>query len=282
MIVTVQSVPEGDIPQLTSDYAILGGKLIKKTKTTDGTYDLQYDVPDNTRLMSAEHADTLGATTSPSGSVATAPAAGDGEARGLDMAVDASDVAGQIAAAGLSFVARYYRRPSSSMPPLSLVEAKALAAQGLQIVTVWEGRSDVASHFSFATGVDEGTSAYMQAAAVGQPAGTPIYFAVDYDASQAEAAGSVTDYFAGVAKGFATVSRDNPIYAIGVYGSGRTCRVLLANQAATFAWLAMSTGWAEYKTFGGWHIKQGPRSSVITVDHDVDTGRGNFGAFTIA
>jgi hypothetical protein len=51
---------------------------------------------------------------------------------------------------------------------------------------------------------------------------------MDFDASRDEIAGALNDYFKGVEAGFATASRGNPEYSVGVYGSGATCAWMLA------------------------------------------------------
>lgn len=48
----------------------------------------------------------------------------------------------------------------------------------------------------------------------GQPARTPIYFAVDFDSSNLQIAGTINDYFRGVAHGFNAVGSDNPAYDV--------------------------------------------------------------------
>src|SRR5262249_46593538 len=137
-------------------------------------------------------------------------------------------------------------------------EAKAISATGVLLVALWESNSAVSGHFSYTTGVDEGTSAYKQAMNAGQPANTPIYFAVDFDCSNLQIAGGINDYFRGIAHGFDAIGSDNPAYAIGVYGSGNACGWLLSHQRVKYTWLAQSTGWGGYKTFASWNIKQGP------------------------
>src|SRR5690242_16687773 len=105
------------------------------------------------------------------------------EFTGIDMATDSAKCVENIAAAGVKWVGRYYRNPGSRFPPLTLSEARLLAAHNLETVTVWEAASTRVSYFTYETGVDDATSAYRQADTIGQPLVTPIYFAVDFDAS---------------------------------------------------------------------------------------------------
>jgi hypothetical protein len=182
--------------------------------------------------------------------------------------------------AGNEFVGRYYRQKTSKWTPLTDKEAMALSKAGLNIVALWESRSDVLAHFSHSAGVDEGTSAYHQAMLAGQPKGTPIYFAVDFDCPASGIAGAVNDYFRGVADGYAAIGAGSPAYTIGVYGSGNTCAWLLSHGRVTFTWLAQSTGWGGFKTFKNWNIKQGP-SAKKPIGPDLDEAKASYGGFKV-
>src|ERR1700730_919481 len=107
-------------------------------------------------------------------------------AQGIDLATDAGHVAQYIKGNGLDFVARYYRKPDSRWPALSANEAKVLSALGLNVVAVWESHSQHRDYFTYGRGYWDAVSAYRQAKAVGQPAGSAIYFAVDFDAKGAD------------------------------------------------------------------------------------------------
>lgn len=197
---------------------------------------------------------------------------------GIDCATDCSKRVAAIKATGAAFVGRYYRLPHSKWDPLTAAEAQALSKGDLKIVALWESSSDALDHFSFSSGVDEGTSAYRQAMGAGQQPRTPIYFAVDFDCSDSGIAGAVNDYFRGVAAGFATIGAGNPAYDIGIYGSGNTCGWLLTHGRVTSTWMALSTGWGGFKTFKDWNIKQ-----LATVkapfDHDTDEATANYGGW---
>jgi hypothetical protein len=162
---------------------------------------------------------------------------------GIDCALDCTKRAAWIKANGNEFVGRYYRNALSKWTPLDSNEARAISASGLLIVALWESNSAVAEHFSYTTGVDEGTSAYKQAMNAGQPARTPIYFAVDFDCSNLQIAGAVNDYFRGVAHGFDAIGSEQPAFDIGIYGSGNACAWLLGHQRATYTWRAMRGSW---------------------------------------
>jgi hypothetical protein len=98
------------------------------------------------------------------------------------MPTDASNVLCELKGSGVDFVARYYRDPDSSWPPLSPREAQLLSAQGLKIVTVYEYHSPDPAHFTYEGGYSDAVIAYREAQAVGQPASSATYFAADFHA----------------------------------------------------------------------------------------------------
>jgi hypothetical protein len=107
-----------------------------------------------------------------------------GAIRGIDIPTDARDVSQELKGSGLHFVARYYRDPASRWPTLSAEEARSVAGSGMKLVTVWESHSHKPEYFSYASGYADGIAAHRQAKGIGQPAGSAIYFAVDYNAPE--------------------------------------------------------------------------------------------------
>lgn len=202
-------------------------------------------------------------------------------ATGIDMATDSGRCLDEIAAAGVRWVGRYYRNPGSRFPPLTLSELRLLSSHGLAAVAIWEAASIRVSYFTRLTGLDDATAAYRQAHVIGQSAGTPIYFAVDYDASNHDLAGPILHYFEGVKAGLQAGAAMGQIdYKVGVYGSGRVCRVLLEQQRAEYTWLAASRAWAENREFTQWNIKQSlALVPGVSCDHDSNETQGEFGSF---
>ncbi len=198
---------------------------------------------------------------------------------GIDTPIDAGPFVAEIKKAELFFVGRYYRNSKSRWPTLSASEAKLLSSAGISLVALWEWISKPASYFSHLAGTDDGTSAYHQAHAIGQPSGTSIYFAVDFDASPGEIAGPIRQYFGGLHAAFTAAGQGNPAYRIGVYGSGAVCTSLLSSDLVQYTWLARSTGWRGYKAFKNWNIKQGAALSNISFDNDSNEGQGELGSF---
>ena len=169
---------------------------------------------------------------------------------------------------GVRAVGRYYRHdPDDPMTPLTRVEAVNLSTVGLSLWSVFE-YENTASYFTQGQGVtDARVSAEYADRTIQQPHGSAIYFAVDFDATEADITGGIADYFRGVASAMAGR------YQIGVYGSGACCSYLLDQQLVAKAWLSQSTGYSGHSAFfasGRWAIAQLPRTTVCGIDLDGD------------
>lgn len=201
--------------------------------------------------------------------------------QGIDMATDAGQVLNGLQNSGLDFIARYYREPQSRWPALSAGEAALLSSLGLKVVAVWESHSRTPAHFSYASGYGDATMASDEARAVGQPAGSAIYFAVDFNARN-RSLDLVGEYFRGVAAGLAAADGATAGYAVGVYGSGAVCDELRAAGLAQYCWLSNSIAWEGSIGYEGWDIRQGGRVPGLGFSHDADEARGDYGAFALA
>src|SRR5260221_934843 len=145
-------------------------------------------------------------------------ARGFGPPRRVRLPTDSSDVLNELKGSRLDFVARYYREPTSRWPTLTPSEAQRVSSLGMKIVAVWESHSHNPAYFSYAAGYSDAMTAYRQAAAVGQPAGSAIYFAVDFDARR-EALNAVDQYFRGIAAGFAAAGQGRAKHQVGAFRS---------------------------------------------------------------
>ncbi len=198
---------------------------------------------------------------------------------GFDCATPVIGYLPALKAAGYQWVGRYYSH--NPRKNLTLAEAVAIAAVGLRVVSVWESRGDQISSFSNPQGVLDGVDALRQAAACGQPVGTPIYFAVDFDAASQEM-DQIGAYFAGAKFGL------GGRYLTGVYGSGLVCQTLLNGGEATRAWLGGAMGWRGSRDFlagNRWQIRQhppitGPTGVPFQIDPNEVQGSVGFGSWT--
>ncbi len=209
-----------------------------------------------------------------------------GYASGIDMPTDASDVLGQLQGRpGLQFVARYYRDPSSRWPSLSPAEAQRLSSLGYKDrYGLGEWHSSSPDYFTYASGYSDALSSIRQAKIVGQPPGSAIYFAVDFNARDA-ALYQVDQYFRGVNAGLAAAGGGRSEYRVGVYGSGAVCEAIRGAGLAQYTWLTGSTAWDGTVGYAGWNIRQaeqGGRFPGLPFDHDANDARNDYGGFQLA
>ena len=196
---------------------------------------------------------------------------------GIDLAMDTSNVVEELRGSRIDFVARYYREPTSSLPALSSQEARKLDSLGLKIVAVWEQNSPDPENLSHSSGYSDALSAYKQATAVGQPAGSAIYFAIDFNAHDLEAA---KEYFRGIAAGLAAGSGGRAEYNVGVYGSGAVCDAIKRAGLARYSWLGKATSWNGSLDYNDWNIKQGD-ALPFSFDNDSNEAKHDYGGFRL-
>lgn len=198
--------------------------------------------------------------------------------RGFDCTEDLTSHGGQIVQAGYEFVGRYYCGPSHNKTRLSRVEALHLSGLGLFLVTVFENNGNHAGYFTLQQGLNDGGNAFDYGAIIiRQPAGSPVYFAVDFDATESDIQQHIIPYFDGVR---GSMHRHGGS-AVGVYGSGFACRRLLELGLASHVWVAQSPGWAEYHTFNDWNLRQGATVMWNGISIDLDVSSGNGGGWQV-
>ncbi len=137
-------------------------------------------------------------------------------------------------AQGYTFAARYLSHDTSGKN-LSHAEAAALWAAGVDVVANWESTANSALN-GHAQGVADAQAAESLANAYGIPSGRPIYFSVDFDATQAEQT-PIDAYFDGVASVIG-------VARTGAYGGYYVVKRLF--DAGKIKW-----GWQTYAWSGG-------------------------------
>ena len=194
----------------------------------------------------------------------------------VDISSQCGSRASALRAAGVTTVIRYYSRDTiRPAKRLSRDEALGLAAAGLRLGVVHEARrGDLAASFEHAAGVADARYARTYgSSAIGQPAGSAIYFAVDFDATVAEVRDLIVPYFRGVSDAFAEVTGEAQ-YVVGVYGSGAVCSALLDASLVQKTWLAQSRGWrgfTAFQTSNRWDLQQAMPTSIAGLECDPDT-----------
>src|SRR5579864_6822252 len=125
---------------------------------------------------------------------------------------------------GARFAGRYVSEPGNPKN-LRQAEVAALGKEGIRIVTIGETTAQRANE-GMAAGTADAKSFAEQAAALGQPKGSAIYYAVDFNTTP-DNINNVLHYFDGVRA--AAVP-----YAIGAYGSYNTVVALHSHGLADF------------------------------------------------
>jgi len=210
--------------------------------------------------------------------------------KGLDTTMELTRHAQALAEQGYEFALRYYSHNAAKN--LSLGEAHALSRAGLRIGTVWETGGTRTGFFTRAQGLADGAAAFRMAReSIGQPFGSAIYFAVDYDPTQADLDGPVSNYFTGVHAALQAAMEGQPSYRVGVYGSGLCCGTLVETGAASLSWLSQSTGFAgsrQYAQQMRYDVMQllpvripGGGGIVLDIDPDVTHPDRDGGLFTL-
>ncbi|MGI6642777.1 MAG: DUF1906 domain-containing protein [Bacillota bacterium] len=193
-------------------------------------------------------------------------------ALGLDTATPCSQsTIDAVVRAGYKFIVRYYCT-GGLWKRLSSEEALRLSDPGLWVVSAFQNYNNSIGRFSRSPGRANGRAAYEYARdVIGQPDDTPIYFAVDFDATDAEAKGAIRDYFVAVNDVFVELGGQ---YDVGVYGSGAICQYMKHDvKLAQYSWLSMSTGWRGYRRYvsqNQWNLKQIKPISIAGVEFDTD------------
>lgn len=194
----------------------------------------------------------------------------------------------------VGFVCRYtnHNSPSKNLTPGEIL---ALHDAGLTIVNVWEnGYPTTVEYFTVEKGREDGKRAFDMALDLGQPEGTAIYFAVDFDAYQAHERAAILEYFRGIwhAKLQWHVDRidvDGHGYGVGVYGGRYVLEWLRSGiqscedgevypdttgaYLAHYFWQAYAPGWSGHENGRVEHWANlhglGPKHTVGGVDCDL-------------
>jgi hypothetical protein len=139
-----------------------------------------------------------------------------------------------LRAAGYTFACRYHSY-STTGKNLTLSEAQALIAAGVDVVSNWEYSASEALN-GYSQGVSNAQEAQRQALACGAPPDRPIYFSVDFDATPGQQT-AINAYFDGIAS---VIGRGRT----GGYGGFYVIQRLF--DAGKIAW-----GWQTYAWSGG-------------------------------
>lgn len=184
-------------------------------------------------------------------------------------------------------VARYYRLQTHPSWKITKAEAQELSKNNIKIIANFEDYGHASDlKLTEDQGKDDGASALAQAHAIGQPAGSAIYFSVEglpngYKAADLPA---IRKYFSGIKTAIGGE------YVLGVYGDGVVCKTLVDEHICKFAWLAAASCSFEdtCKVFarGQWHLAQLPPLDLdwngLSVDiNHLNPNVADIGAFLV-
>ncbi|MFC8226338.1 glycoside hydrolase domain-containing protein [Streptomyces sp. NPDC057287] len=191
---------------------------------------------------------------------------------------------------GIIYIGRYLTNASAtSLPekPIQPGELQTIADNGLRCFPIYQTWGREASGFSYPAGRAAGQAAVNAALDHGFKAGTRIYFAVDFDALDADVTSNVLPHFKGIED---AVADDGNRYKIGVYGPRNVCtRVGEAGHSSASFVSDMSSGFSGnygYSLPPDWAYDQivtrtvGTGAGAIEIDNNIasgrDTGQGSF------
>jgi len=181
-----------------------------------------------------------------------------------------------------TFACRYIATDSTLPKVMTRAEAESLAAAGLWIVTIFEDDPTSPRYFSRRRGDEDASAAKSYADDVlGQPSGSPIYFAVDFDAQPSERE-RIVSYFEGVNAALRATAGTS--YATGIYGSTWVLSWIATAHLADFFWQSMPPAWSggqNRQVSRHANLRQHPARLLCGVVADVDESWGHGGGWRL-
>lgn len=181
---------------------------------------------------------------------------------------------------GRTAVGRYLTGGSHKV--LSYRELEIIHNAGLRVIPIYQTTNNKASYFKEKKGKQDAYYAYNALVNFKFPAGTIVYFAVDYDATEADVNSRIIPYFKGIKEVFDETDISHG-YKIGIYGPRYVCTLVREAGYSVSSFVCdMSSGflcnightlpsdWA----FDQIHtLKIGSGSGEIEIDNDIASGR---------
>lgn len=157
--------------------------------------------------------------------------------KGIDCSVRlTAEKVAKIKKLGYGFVGRYVV-PISRTKAVTPAEARIILDAGLGLLLCWELTADRVKGGAD-KGTTDGTSAAACARVLGAPAGTMIYFAVDYEAQAAE-----MDTIAAYLK---AAQRAAAEYRVGVYGSYAVVKAMSERGVCAGYWQCVAWSYGQH------------------------------------
>lgn len=188
--------------------------------------------------------------------------------KGIDCTNTITELIGKsLIGSGIGFVCRYLVPERLAWKRLTKAEAETLTDLGLQIVSVYETTANRAAGGS-ANGTADGKEAFGEAQIVGQPKGSTVYFAVDYDA-QSAGYNAIEAYLRAAAT-------EMPRYEIGVYGAYAVVEEMAKRGACKHFW--QTYAWSNGKLSKYANVYQNKNGVTMAgIQCDLNDSYGNEG-----
>ena len=189
---------------------------------------------------------------------------------------------GDLKSAGVRVIVRYYNRANSSKLPekrIEEAEARAISDAGMKLAVVYQQRGGKDGHIEdldAASGAADAARSLELADRIGQPDGSAIYFAVDWDYFHNSHLDSIQAYFAAAKK------KLDGKFRLGVYGSGTVSARLRDAGLVDYIWLPAATGWSGTKDMlktDAWAIYQKWPPVNLPLPHDGNIQSAAWSAF---
>jgi len=189
--------------------------------------------------------------------------------KGIDCATRLTEKSAKaLAAAGAGFVGRYLVPSSYAWKRMVRTEAEAITAAGMKIISVFQKGKDGPAGGA-ANGMVDGKQAYYEAQLIGQPLGSAIYFACDWEVGSSQMP-AIEAYLRAVASQL-------PGYGVGVYGSYAVIEAMAARKACQHFW--QTCAWSYGKKSDHANLYQYQNDVVVAgiqLDHNLSYGNEGF------
>jgi hypothetical protein len=202
---------------------------------------------------------------------------------------------------GVTTVLRYYARAFQESVPQKILhpdEAVALSKAGISIGIVYQYNANTKAAFNKLQGKSDAEVARTYAAeTIKQPAGSAIFFGVDYEVvhdpdhdTNHEIDNNIVPHFQGIAEEMAQAN-GQPAYDVGIYGAWNVCDRLFREGLVKYTWLSQSTGFGgkdrrdHYIKSKAWNLVQGMPRTDLCPGFEFDANDVNapfFGQFKVA
>ena len=191
--------------------------------------------------------------------------------KGIDCTVQiTAAVANDLKAQGISFACRYLVPVSMAWKRLTRTEAEAMTAAGIDILSIFERKANSAAGGRNA-GLSDGSAALKEARIIGQPEGSAIYFAVDYDAQPKE--------FDTLEAYLKAAESSIPGYKVGVYGSFAVCEEM-SKRGIPYCW--QTYAWSRGEKSASANVYQYHNNAELSgITCDLNESYGNEGFWNL-